>query len=63
MTELDLIHAAIDAAVLAERERCARICEQLAKYIEDGQAPRSPDRRLRQAAQYIRNPRDERPFV
>lgn len=55
--------AAVDAAVQAERERCAAICERLAKYIEDGQIPRSPDRRLRQAAKYIRNPRDGLPFV
>jgi hypothetical protein len=49
---------AVLLAVLAERERCAAICERLAKYIEDGQIPRSPDRRLRQAAKYIREARE-----
>jgi hypothetical protein len=53
----------MEAAIVQERERCALICERLAEYIENGQVPRSPDRRLRQAAQYIRNPRDEQPSV
>lgn len=42
------------AATLAERERCAKVCEELANLMESGAGEKEPGHRLRQAARNIR---------
>lgn len=42
------------AATLAERERAANVCEELANLMESGAGEKEPGHRLRQAARNIR---------
>lgn len=51
---VDAMFSAWQAATLAERERAAKVCEELAGLMESGGGEKEPGHRLRQAARNIR---------